>query len=75
MTENKKSAVFGGIVMAVVAIILVLIIVFAVSGKSDGSENAEPESESFSASETQQTVTQQETRPAQTTESSNGKCR
>ena len=41
MTENKKSAVFGGIVMAVVAIILVLIIVFAVSGKSDGSENAE----------------------------------
>lgn len=69
MTENKKNAVFGGVVMAVVAIALVLIIVFAVTGKSNGSENTEPVSESVSVSETQQTVSQQETQSAQTAQS------
>lgn len=69
MTENKKSAVFGGVVMAVVAIVLVLIIVFAVKGKSSG-ENTEPESESVTVSQTQSAPSQQESQTAQTTEKS-----
>lgn len=52
LTESQKSAVFGGIVTAVVLIILVLIVVFAVKGKSDDKAVVEEVKEPVSVTET-----------------------
>lgn len=52
LTESQKSAVFGGIVTAVVLIILVLIVVFALKGKSDDKAVVEEVKEPVSVTET-----------------------
>lgn len=52
LTESQKSAVFGGIVTAVVLIILVLIVVFAVKGKSDDKAVVGEEKDTVSVTET-----------------------
>lgn len=69
MSENQKSAVFGGIVSVVVVVVLVLIVVFAVRGKSDDKVVAQAENETVSV--TQSAQAEQEETAQNTTENAN----
>lgn len=69
MSENQKSAVFGGVVSVVVVAVLVLIVVFAVRGKSDDKVVAQAEKETVSV--TQSAQAEQEETSQNTTENSN----
>lgn len=61
MSENQKSAVFGGVVSVVVVAVLVLIVVFAVRGKSDDKVVAHAEKETVSVTQSAQAEQEEQT--------------